>query len=78
MVLDEDGNFELSITYENEEGPDGFTDHGQFQRDGNTGLSFESEAWGDRFEGEIEDDLVVLYYDFCANGVADIDFVFEK
>lgn len=78
MVLDEDGNFEFSILYDDENGQDGFQDHGQFQRHGDADLSFDSEAWGDRFNGEIEGDLVVLYYDFCANGVADIDFVFEK
>lgn len=77
MALDGDGNFELSILYENQDGQDGFQDHGRFQRDGDD-LSFDSEAWGDRFDGEVEGDLVVLYYDFCANGVADIDFVFEK
>lgn len=78
MVLDEDGNFELSIVYDDEGGQAGFEDHGQFQRQGDAGLSFDSEAWGDRFDGEIDGDLVVLYYDFCTNGEADIDFVFEK
>ncbi len=78
MTLDEDGNFQLSVDYENMEGPDGFQDHGGFQRDGGTDLSFDSEAWGDHFEGEVEGDLVVLYYDFCTNGGADIDLVFEK
>ncbi len=78
MVMDEDGNFELSILYQDESGQDGFQDHGRFRRQGDTDLSFDSEAWGDQFDGEVEGDLVVLYYDFCANGVADIDFVFEK
>jgi hypothetical protein len=78
MTLDEDGNFELSIVYDDEEGPDGFQDHGRFQRQGDTDLSFSSVAWGDQFAGEVDGDLVVLYYDFCANGVYDIDFVFEK
>ena len=78
MVLGEEGNFEFSIAYDDENGQDGFQDHGEFQRHGDTDLSFDSEAWGDHFEGEIEGDLVVLYHDFCTNGQADIDFVFEK
>jgi hypothetical protein len=60
MVLDGDGNFELSVLYEDEDGQDGFQDHGQFHRQGDTDLSFDSQAWGGRFDGEIEGDLVVL------------------
>jgi hypothetical protein len=77
LELNEDGTFELDVVYDNDEGQDGFQDHGQFHDRGDGDLSFLSEAWGDRFEGEIDGDLVVLYYDFCTNGVADTEFAFE-
>jgi hypothetical protein len=78
MTMDGDGNFELSVEYQQFEGPDGWQDHGTFERHEDGGLSFDSEAWGDHFEGEVDGDLVVLYYDFCTNGVHDIDLVFER
>lgn len=78
MSMDGDGTYSLSVEYEQFGDPDGWQDNGTFQRQENGDLSFDSEAWGDRFEGEVDGDLVVLYYDFCTNGVADIDLVFEK
>jgi len=72
-----DGNsFEMRIELDDDDAEDWLGDHGTFERDGND-LYFSSEAWGDEFEGEVEGSLVVLYYDYCANGEADVDFVFE-
>jgi hypothetical protein len=76
--LPTDGTYSLSVEYEQFGDPDGWQDNGTFQRHENGDLSFDSEAWGDHFAGEVDGDLVVLYYDFCTNGVADIDLVFEK
>jgi hypothetical protein len=69
-------NWEMRVDWEDANGESWTGDHGSFERDGNT-LYFRSEAWGDGFEGELEGSLVVLYYDFCTNGVADVDLVFE-
>jgi hypothetical protein len=70
------GNWEMRVDWEDGNGESWTGDHGSFERDGNT-LYFQSQAWGDDFEGEVEGSLVVLYYDFCTNGVADVDLVFE-
>ncbi|MEZ0333934.1 MAG: hypothetical protein ACAI18_07990 [Gemmatimonadales bacterium] len=75
LSLDND-SFEMRVEKDDLDGEDWFGDHGTFERDGND-LHFRSEAWGDEFEGEVEGSLVVLYYDYCANGVADVDLVFE-
>jgi hypothetical protein len=69
-------NWEMRVEWEDGNGESWTGDHGSFERDGND-LYFRSEAWGDEFEGEVEGSLVVLYYDFCTNGVADVDLVFE-
>ncbi len=72
-----DGGWSFDIMAEDETGTNSLRDEGEFQREGNE-LSFDSARYGDRFEGELEDGLVVLYYDFCSNGEHDIDFVFER
>jgi hypothetical protein len=77
IVLNEGGTWQFTIAFDDETGEHLLQDNGQYRRDG-LDLEFASAQFGDEFEGEIEGDLVVLYYDFCANGVADIDFVFEK
>lgn len=46
MVLDGSGSFELSALYDDENGQDGFQDHGRFQHDGDGGLAFSSESVG--------------------------------
>ena len=75
--LSMDGNhWEMRVDWEDDDGENWTGDNGSFERDGND-LYFRSEAWGGGFEGEVEGSLVVLYYDFCSNGVADVDLVFE-
>jgi hypothetical protein len=69
-------SWEMRIDWEDADGANFTGDHGSFDRDGNE-LRFRSAAYGDEFAGELEGPLVVLYYDFCTNGVADVDLVFE-
>ncbi len=69
-------HWEMRVDWEDDDGENWTGDNGSFERDGNN-LYFRSEAWGGDFEGEVEGSLVVLYYDFCSNGVADVDLVFE-
>ncbi len=77
LILSAGGGWSFGIELEDETGAHVLRDRGRFEREGDE-LAFVSEQFGDQFEGEVEDGLVVLYYDFCANGEADIDFVFEK
>jgi hypothetical protein len=71
------GTWQLDVDLEFEYGADGLADHGAFEQDGSA-LEFESAEYGDRFEGAIEDGLVVLYYDWCSDGNHDVDLVFER
>lgn len=77
LSLGENGSWQFEVNVEDETGAWTLGDGGEYQRDG-ADLMFASAQYGDQFEGEIEGDLVVLYYDFCANGEADIDLVFER
>jgi hypothetical protein len=63
--LGADGTFQMAIAYVNNEGTaDGFQDHGTVRRQGDQ-LLFTSEAWGDTFEGELDEGLIWADYDFC-------------
>lgn len=70
------GHWQVSVQIEDETGTHWLEDEGNYERDG-IELAFESQVYGDWFDGELEDGLVVLYYDFCSNGEHDIDLVFE-
>jgi hypothetical protein len=77
LRLSPNGTFQISVTYVNDQNaPDGFQDHGRYTQHGDE-LRFESEAWGDTFEGEADGGLVWTYYDFCNdNQGADLDLAF--
>jgi hypothetical protein len=72
-----DGDWSMDVEMEDEDGPSFLQDHGGYEQDGSE-LGFQSVAFGDRFEGELEEGLVVLYYDYCSNGEHDVDLVFER
>jgi hypothetical protein len=76
LTLTADGDWHVSVKGDDERGPQVMSDQGKYERDGGD-LSFESPEWGD-FDGEIDGNQVVLHYDFCENGVADIDFEFQR
>ena len=79
MTLNDDGTFEMSVSYMNaQNAPDGFQDHGRFQRHG-TQVEFTSEAWGDQFEAEFNGAVLITQYDFCAandGAELELDFAF--
>jgi hypothetical protein len=77
LTLTADGGWQMSVELDDETGSHVAQDHGQYQQDGGD-LSFDSVQFGDSFDGEIEGQQVVVHYDFCANGVADTDFEFER
>ena len=79
LQLTGDGQFQMRFDYREENGQADWTgDHGSYHRAGDD-LLFESEAWGDTFEGEIDDGVVYLWYDFCADGEAgDLELAFTR
>ena len=79
LQLNGGGQFQLRFDYRDENGEADWTgDHGTFTIAGED-LFFESEAWGDSFEGEFDDGAVYLWYDFCADGQAgDLELAFSR
>jgi hypothetical protein len=76
VSLAEDGTWEMMIRLYDANGEEQeLQDEGRFQRAGNR-LAFQSDEYGDRFAGEITGPLVHLYYDWCGEGHADVDFAF--
>ena len=78
MRLGTDGRFELRFDWQDESGQQYTGDHGRYQQAGDE-LHFVSEAWDDEFEGEVDDGLVWIYYDFCAdNQGEDLDLAWAR
>jgi hypothetical protein len=76
MLLSDDGTWQTFIRFFDADGAEqDATDSGQFSRADNR-LLFQSEDYGDQFKGEIKAGLVHLYYDWCGEGHADVDFEF--
>lgn len=77
LQLNDDGTWRMLIRHLDAEGNEqDADDEGQFSRSGNR-LLFQSEAFGDQFKGELKAPLVHLYYDWCGEGSADVDFEFS-
>jgi hypothetical protein len=79
LQLGGDGTFQMRFDYVDETGAADWTgDHGSYDRDGDD-LTFESEAWGDTFEGEVDDGVIYVWYDFCGDGEAgDLELAFSR
>jgi hypothetical protein len=78
LRLTADGRFEMRFDRLEETGPDWTGDNGTYQQ-ADDELRFSSEAWGDQFEGEIDDGVLILYYDLCNDGLgAELELAFSR
>jgi hypothetical protein len=78
LVLSDDGTWQMGLRLFDADGNEqDAEDHGRFARAGDR-LAFQSEVYGDQFKGEIKVPLVHLYYDWCGEGHADVDFAFSN
>jgi hypothetical protein len=76
LQLSDDGTWQMLVRHFDAEGNErDAEDQGQFSRSGGR-LLFHSEQYGDQFKGELTPPLVHLYYDWCGEGHADVDFEF--
>jgi hypothetical protein len=55
----------------------GYRDEGQIEQDGST-LWFDSEVSGTSHQGTIDGQEITIMYDWCENGVADVQLVFDR
>ncbi len=79
LRLSADGRFEMRFDRVEADGqPDWSGDHGVYQLTGDE-LRFSSEAWGDQFEGEIDEGVVYLDWDLCNDGLgAELELAFAR
>lgn len=78
LTLGADGTYQLQFNWRNENGPQFVGDHGRYRVAG-TGLQFQSEAWGDQFEGGVDGGTVWLTFDFCSdNQGPELDLAFSR
>jgi hypothetical protein len=79
LRLSQDDQWEMTINYDNLEQNQSLQleDHGQYGRQGDD-LSFASEAFGDHFEGGVDEGFVYLIYDFDGDGEYETEFTFER
>jgi hypothetical protein len=76
MSLGEDGTWRMAIqTLDAGGNEEGAEDGGRFQRAGDR-LAFQSDVYGDHFQGEIAPPMLHFYYDWCGEGHADMDLAF--
>jgi hypothetical protein len=75
--LNTDGTWDFAVSVQNDDGDTHMDDQGDFEHEG-TALWFDSADFGDSFQGTIEDGLVKMDYDFCADGNSDIQLVFQR
>lgn len=67
MRLSQDGTFEMQFNWTSTLGEAKFTsDHGHYRTDGDQ-FEFSSDAWGDKFEGEMDEGLLWIDYEFCTD-----------
>jgi len=79
MTLNANGQWQMQVNWQTENGESKFTgDHGHW-RAANDGVEFSSEPWGDAFEGEMDDGLLWIDYDFCTNDPpGDLELAFSR
>jgi hypothetical protein len=82
LVLDPMGGYSLSLEYSDDKGNYVLGDEGEYKWTGAEGgvlLSFDSETWGDAFNGAVADDRsAAIDYDFDGDRRADTRFEFQQ
>jgi len=67
ITLSHDGSFQMQFNWRDTNGESKFTgDHGHYRADGDQ-IEFSSDAWGDSFEGEVDDGVLWVDYEFCTD-----------
>ena len=55
----------------------GYLDKGQIEQDGTT-VWFDSQVSEQSYQGTVDGAQVKIMYDWCANGVPDVQLVFQR
>jgi hypothetical protein len=76
LQVNANGTWKISLKVHNESGDWGYEDEGRVEQN-NTGVSFDSQISGSSYQGTVDNTGVSIMYDWCYNGVPDVQLVFE-
>jgi hypothetical protein len=71
------GGWQIKLQVHDNTGDWGYLDQGQTELDGDT-VWFDSEVSGLSYEGTVNGRELKVMYDWCANGVPDVQLVFDR
>jgi hypothetical protein len=78
LRLEADGTWKLGLhLYDDNYGDAGYLDEGQYERNGST-VRLYSVYYDATFQARLDDGEVSIMYDWCENGVPDLQFVFDR
>jgi hypothetical protein len=77
LHLDATGKWQMKLKVHDDTGDWGSIDSGQFEQDGST-MQFTSQYSGASYQGSFNGTELKIMYDWCFNGVPDVQLVFDK
>jgi hypothetical protein len=78
LQVRDDGTWQIRLqVHDKNYGDWGYRDEGQIEQDGST-LWFDSEISGTSHQGTVDGQEIRIMYDWCENGVADVQLVFDR
>ena len=78
LRVDANGAWQITLqVHDDNYGDWGYRDEGQIEQDGAT-VWFDSEISGTSHQGTVDGPEIRIMYDWCENGVADVQLVFDR
>ena len=77
LRLNGDGTWEMQLQFQDEDGDNGYEDSGWYADQGST-VWLDSGYSGSSYQATYDGGRLRVMYDFCYNGVPDVEFVFDK
>jgi hypothetical protein len=78
LEVTDDGSWQITLqVHDNNYGDWGYADEGEIEEDGTT-VWFVSDVSGSSYQGEVDGSEVRIMYDWCYNGVPDVQLVFDR
>jgi len=76
LKVSDDGSWQINLQVHDDTGDWGYLDKGQTEQDGNT-IWFDSQISDVSYQGTVDGAVLEIMYDWCANGVPDVQLVFH-
>jgi hypothetical protein len=78
LKLNDDGTWKIRLhIYDDNYGDSGYEDEGEYEQNGSS-VSLWSVYYEASFRGTVDGGEVSIMYDWCDNGVPDLQFVFDR